>query len=194
MIYEVVAVIMTLFCVFQLNGKNSIGWVYGIIGAAMFFIVFIKEGLLFQSGLQVIFLIQSAYGWWLWSGSKKSSDVEPKMMKNGDFISHILGVTALSIVIVPYIERLGGVNSFLDVLTTLLALLATYYLSKKIIQAWYLWVIINALMIVLFYTQGLWMATSMEIILLIISFNASVTWTTDYRFKELRKSIRNEKV
>ena len=114
-------------------------------------------------------------------------------MKNSNFISHILVTIGLSIAITPYIERLGGVNSFLDVLTTLLSLLATYYLSKKIVQAWYLWIGVNVLMLALFYTQGLWMATGMEIALLIISINASITWTMDLRFKELRESMRYEK-
>jgi len=191
--YEIGAVIMTLLCVFQLNLKKTIGWLYGVIGAALFFIVFFKENLLFQSGLQVIYLIQSAYGWWIWKGSN-DKEIEPKMMKTTNFITHILIVLGLSIVYVPYVEMLGGVNSFLDVLTTLLALLATYYLSKKIVQSWYLWVGINVLLIVLFYTQGLWMATGMEIILLGISINASITWTTDLRFKELRKIIRDEKI
>ena len=92
--YEIGAVIMTLLCVFQLNHKKSIGWIYGIVGAALFFIVFIKENLLFQSGLQVVYLIQSIYGWWIWKGNNK--EVEPKMMNNFNFISQIIGILILS--------------------------------------------------------------------------------------------------
>jgi len=181
--FEIGAVITTLLCVFLLNRKKTLGWLFGVLGAALFFIVFIQEDLFFQSGLQIVYLGQSIYGWWVWG---KDDNIEPKMMNNSDFITHIILATALTLLIVSlFISELGYLNLFLDVLTTLLALLATYYLSKKIIQSWYLWTFINVLMLALFVLQGLWIATGMEIILLTIAVNASISWT-----KEFKKDIK----
>lgn len=181
--YEIGAVITTLLCVFLLNRKITIGWLFGIFGAALFFIVFLKEELFFQSGLQIIYLVQSAYGWWYW---KKEDNVKPKLISNWDFITHILLAIGLAISLIPYNRlAINDIAPFLDVLTTLLALLATYYLSKKIVQSWYLWTLINVLLIALFVAQGLWVATGMEIILLIIAIDASINWT---------KELKHEKV
>jgi len=180
--FEIGAVITTLLCVYLLNRKKTLGWLFGIFGAALFFIVFIQEDLLFQSGLQVVYLAQSVYGWWSW---KKEDKKKPKMMDNWIVAIAIVEVLVISAVLVSIIPSLSGLGAFLDVLTTLLALLATYYLSKKIIQSWYLWVLINILMLALFILQGLWIATGMEIILLIIAINASINWTKEFKYEKV---------
>jgi nicotinamide mononucleotide transporter len=132
------------------------------------------------------------YGLYLWK--KANVDVEPKMIGKWEFIWSVFVVSAFSLALVPHIGTFGGENSVLDVLTALLSLLATYYLSKKIIQAWYLWSLLNVLLLVLFLSQGLWWASAMEFILLFVSTEAAFSWRADYHFKQLRENIRNEKV
>jgi nicotinamide mononucleotide transporter len=191
LILEIGAVLATMVCVLQLNRKNGWGWAFGVVGAALFFLVFLHENLYFSTGLQVIFLLQSAYGLYLWK--KVETDVEPKMIGRWEFIWSVFVVSTFSFALAPYVATLGGENSILDVLTALLSLLATYYLSKKIIQAWYLWSLLNVLLLVLFMSQGLWWASAMEFVLLFVSTEAAFSWRADYHFKQLRQNIRNGK-
>jgi len=176
---EIAAVISTLLCVILLNKKYVLGWPVGILAAGLYILVFQNQNLYAQSSLQLIFIIQSAYGWYLWNGD---SGQEIKIVKIDYWIlfTHILLVVVISLSIYPLIGDLGGENSFLDILTTLLALLANYYLSKKILQSWLVWGLVDVLLLGLFAMFGLWWSFGLYIILTIIAINAYLTWNNDY--------------
>lgn len=175
-IIEFSAAILTLLCVWLLSEKNTYGWPIGIIAAVLFFIVFLKADLLFQTLLQVVYVIQSVYGWWIWNKETDNDDLKLAEIDTTTFITDILLALGLTLSTLPYFEVVT-LTTFLDVLTTLLALLATYYLSNKIVQSWYLWVIVNLLLICLCVVNSLWWTLGLEIILLTIAFNTSLEWS-----------------
>jgi nicotinamide mononucleotide transporter len=170
---EISAVIMTLLCVYLLNLKKTIGWLFGILGAALFFMVYLNSDLLFQTGLQVVYVLQSAYGWWIWNKDKN----ELKLKEVGKVSTYMdVGLAVLFSVAVMLYFDVRTLNSFLDVLTTVLALVATYYLSKKIVEAWTLWVLVNILLIGLCILNSLWWTLGLELILLGVALDATYTW------------------
>jgi len=171
-IIEFSAAILTLACVWLLSVKKTLDWPIGIISAGLFFIVFLKQELFFQTGLQIVYVAQSAYGWWIWK--KDAKELKLSEISNWQLLTDTLLATALTLSIMLYMNM--SLNLFLDALTTLLALLATYYLSKKIVQAWYLWVLVNVLLIVLCVLNSLWWTLGLEIILLGIAVKTSFEW------------------
>jgi len=182
-IIEFSAAILTLLCVWLLSVKKPLGWPIGIISAVLFFIVFLEQELFFQTGLQMVYVAQSAYGWWIWK--KDTKELELAEVSNWQLFIDTLLVIGLTFSMMLYMVI--SLNAFLDVLTTLLALLATYYLSKKIVQSWYLWVLVNVLLIVLCILNSLWWTLGLEIILLIIAIKTSFEWEINITHQNYEK-------
>jgi len=180
---EIFAAISTLVCVFLLNKQNILGWPIGIIAATLYIFVFWKNELIFQSSLQIIYILQSMYGWLYWK--LKIQDNIVVKWKNADILAYTLLVIGVALSLTQYIRFLGIEVSMLDVITTLLALFANYLLSEKVLQSWYIWILVNILLIPLMISQELWWTVGLYSILLLNSIHASITWNKNYDTQRL---------
>ena len=63
---EIIAAVTTLICVILLRYKNFLGWPVGIIAAICYGILFLDVKLYGQFSIQIIFILQSIWGWWIW--------------------------------------------------------------------------------------------------------------------------------
>lgn len=175
---EIIAVILTLLCVFLLNKQNILGWPFGVVAAGLYLIIFWKSDLIFQSSLQFIYILQSIYGWLYWK--LKVQDNKVVKWKNSTVLTHILLIVGVSISLMYYVEVLGIELNLLDVITTSLAIYANYLLSEKVLQSWYIWILVNILLIPLMISQELWWTVGLYSILLLNSIHASITWNKNY--------------
>lgn len=67
---------------------------------------------------------------------------------------------------------------WVDSALTALSITATYYMSKRIIESWYIWIFVNIAYIILFITLSLYLSALLYLILLILSFRGLKEWQT----------------
>jgi nicotinamide mononucleotide transporter len=179
---EIIALISTLICVWLTAKQNILCWPVGIVGVIAFFVLFFTEKLYFQAILQVIFLFQSIYGWFLWEKSLSEGKFEVKTLQINTIIRHI---TLILVISAPLGYFMGVYTSstlpLLDGITTGMALLATYYLSKQYVEGWLVWMGVNILLGGMMLYQGLYIIAILEVILLIISLIAYKSWKKNLR-------------
>jgi len=176
---EIFAAILTLLCVILLKYKNWIGWPIGIVAAVLYGFVFYFEQIYAQTMLQGVFILQSYYGWWYWQ-IKKNEKIKIIKYSNHDILFFVLFFSLFASAIAPLLENVGGVNSFLDIQTTLLALLANYLLTKSVLQSWYVWILVDIILIGLFISLGLWWTVGLYVLLLMNAIHASIKWNQEY--------------
>ena len=63
-----------------------------------------------------------------------------------------------------------------DSFITSLSIVATWMLARKIYEHWYLWIVVNFISALLFFTRGLYPTVILYIIYGIMSFAGLVTW------------------
>jgi nicotinamide mononucleotide transporter len=63
-----------------------------------------------------------------------------------------------------------------DAFITSLSIIATWMLARKILEHWFLWIIVNITAVILFYTRALYPTVILYIIYLIMSFAGLVSW------------------
>lgn len=179
-ILELIAMTFTLICVYLTSKQNILCWGAGIIGVIAFFLIYLDEKLYFQTALQVIFFIQSIYGWLLWR--KNSKDFDVKVITNIKLFKHLLIIILISLLVGFIMNHLNyGTLPYLDTLASGLALLGTYYLAKKYLQSWIIWMIVNIMLLSILTYQELYIIAILEVILFIISLNAYITWKKDLK-------------
>ncbi len=147
---EILGFVTTLWCIYLTIKENIIAWPVGIISNVVFFLIFYQNHLYGETTLQFIFILQSIYGWVSW-GNKKDVAVIHEISFN-KFAFHIIQIVFFTLFFSYSSNSLG----FLDMFTSVGSVFATYYLVKKIFQAWILWILIDILLIILFLTKGLY--------------------------------------
>lgn len=178
MILEIVSIIFTLICVYLTSKQNILCWPFGLIGILGFFILFLKQELYFQTSLQILFFIQSLWGWYIWN--KNEDTLKVSTLPKIKLITHlIISIFIPIFVVINYMEI--NLTNILDALSTSLSILATLYLIFKKIEAWLIWMFVNLTIMGLMINQGLYFVVFLEIILFIISLNAFILWKKDLK-------------
>lgn len=173
-VIEILAVITTLICVWLLNKKNVAGWFWGIGSAILYLALFIDSELYFQSGLQGVFIVQSIYGWYYWDDTSDMKSIA--VAKNHKILTYGLLVIGLAIVGTTTAELHGYKFDVLDVMTSFIALYATFLLSKKVLQSWLVWIVCDVIMIIMFINYELWYSVGLYVLLLANAIHAYITW------------------
>jgi nicotinamide mononucleotide transporter len=182
---EIIAVVLTLLCVFLLNKQNILGWPVGIIAAGLYSYIFIETELYGQVFLQGIFILQSIYGWWYWKRGDSDVNVtrlgESKVFYKGIFLTLIFVLIFLVQPDWGLENRIHG----LDFYCLFLALWANYLLSKKVLESWLIWIVCDIFMIILMCSQELWWSAGLYVLLLMNASNAYLTWKNNYDTQRL---------
>tara|TARA_R110000772_G_scaffold1210_5_gene4320 strand:- start:9426 stop:9965 length:540 start_codon:yes stop_codon:yes gene_type:complete len=167
---EILGSISILLCVYLTAKQNVLCWPIGILGCIAYLIIFYSSELYGESFLQIVFIIQSLYGWYYW---KKKDDLL-NVTKIGilPILNHLVILIILFIGVIMGVEFMG----ILDTVITLLSLLATYYLTKKYLESWYLWIVVDILAIILFFDRGLYVSSALYLGLLILATNGLFKW------------------
>ncbi len=179
-ILEIIAFITTLLCVYLTVNEKILAWPLSIISSLLFLVIFYNSNLYGESFLQIIFIIQSIQGWINWGNKKEVLKIS--YLNKYTFIFECMLMLLMSYLLSSDIVR------FFDILTAVVSLYATYYLTKKFIQTWILWIIVDLILVVLLSYKGLYISASLYLVLLIMATTGLITW-----YKTL-KSYNNEEV
>jgi nicotinamide mononucleotide transporter len=179
---EIAATLFTLICVVLAVKRNLWQFPTGIIGTALGFFVFWQAKLYSSAALQPIFIAVQIYGWWYWL--RGEAQHRPKIRSTSPWIvvGACLAALALAAAAAWALDNFTNANMALaDASIFALSIVAQVMLSRKRIENWPLWVVINAISVHVYATQGLWLYTALYAFFF---FNAFWGWW------EWRKELR----
>ncbi len=175
--FEIIAVVSTILCVILSVSENIWVWPVGIISVLALIAIYVPNGMYAQIILQGVFLIQSIIGWYNWG--KKDGAVINRLPKT-KFASQTIFIISLGSTF-AFTNRDNYLFTMLDGISTALALLGNWYLVKKTIQCWPLFMSYNVILVGLLFYQGIYLLGIMNIALFFISFNGFYTWKRNLR-------------
>ena len=192
---EIAATLTGFLCVLLLIRQNTWSWPVVIISALLFGVVFQQAGLYANMGLQGVFIGLAIYGWYQWGGITKGKGVSVQKIKLP--LAVLLGgisivSTAILIAILTLVTG-GSPLSFqsltdfvsseqarsIDAFATSMSLVATWMQAKKILENWLLWVVIDALLIGVFVSQGLYPTAVLYLLYLVMAVLGFLSWRRD---------------
>ena len=198
-ILESVAIIFTLACVYFTIKNKVIAWPLGIIGVGAYLWLFVNVGLYAEVITQIVFLGQSFYGWYNWAKLKnkppapitrlieKFKNTTKNFMTKNDETAMVYHITTivlvLSVVIYNVIMGLyqgGFINTpsvpIIDSFTTSLSLVANFYLAKRYIENWYLWMIVDVVYVGMFLYKELYFTAGLYLLFFFMARKGYLTW------------------
>ncbi len=200
---EAIGTIAGLLCIWLASQEKIINYLFGLINVTLFAIIFFQIQLYASLLLQIFFFAANIYGWYAWSRVNDFEQAELKIrwLKPGQqivlIIVSIAAIIALTFnidtvfgylaVIAVDILNVFGANlatpaiepdtyPFWDSTMTVLSIVAMILMTRKLVENWLIWSVINVISIVIFYKQGVYAMSIEYIILLAIAINGSRLW------------------
>ncbi len=138
-----------------LAARNSIHtWWLGIIGCALFAVLFFQVQLYAESILMLFFIATNVVGWYQWgraSGIKQVTTSSPKNL--AWFTGVALLVTALHGYLLHTLTN--GYAPYVDSSILMFSLIAQFLLMNRKLETWWFWLLVNTIAIPLYISRGL---------------------------------------
>ena len=191
---ELLGFLSGALCVYLVTRENIWNWPLGVITAAFYIVVFARAGLYSETGLQVVYLVLSFYGWWHWlhgtHRERERAAAGVAQAKGPVVVSHVparefvlllvIGV-ALWLALYAITSRLPGVAApLLDSALATTSLIAQYLMTRKYIENWILWILVDVVYIGLFYTRNLSLTAVLYTVYLALAILGYFQWKRSY--------------
>lgn len=175
---ELVAVIFGIVSVYLSTRENILSWPTAIVNVSLFFFLFFKAGLYSDTGLQVVYLVLSIYGWyqWLYGGAGHSTLSVSRASRRTWSILIVIGVVTW-VLLSTITSRLPGTAlPRLDAATTTISLIAQWMMTRKLLENWLLWVGVDVVYVGMFIYKGLYLTAFNYAVYLVIAAMGYFAW------------------
>ena len=205
---EAVGTVAGLLCIWLASLEKIVNYLFGLINVTLFAIIFFQIQLYASLLLQLFFFAANLYGWYAWSRQTSQNEAElqirwlplPKALSW--LAACVVAIAFMTLYIDPVFAVLTrvavnvmqamGVNvvmptlqpdafPFWDSCMMVLSIAAMVLMTRKYVENWLLWVIINVISVAIFALQGVYAMALEYLILTFIALNGSRMWMNSAR-------------
>jgi nicotinamide mononucleotide transporter len=205
---EAVGTVAGLLCIWLASLEKIVNYFFGLVNVTLFAIIFFQIQLYASLLLQLFFFAANIYGWYAWSRQTTQHEAElqirwlPKPKAIGWLAACVVAIGLMTVYIDPvfaFLTRVAvnamqffGLNvtqptlqpdafPFWDSCMMVLSIVAMVLMTRKYVENWLLWVIINVISVVIFALQGVYAMSLEYLILTFIALNGSRMWMNSAR-------------
>lgn len=188
---ELIASAVTLLCVYLATKNNIWSWPVGIVGVILFVILFYQAALFAEVILQTIYIIQGFYGWYYWSKLKDKPPAPITTMTFNEKLGSVGVIVLLTQIMYGALILFTNASiPFLDSFTSATSLVANWWLAKRKLENWHLWIFIDIFYIGMFLYKGLLIVSGLYFIFFILAMYGLYNWKREY-YESEEKSYEN---
>jgi nicotinamide mononucleotide transporter len=181
---ELIGTLFGLISVYFASRANILTWGTGIVNEVFLFILFFQVRLYADMFLQVYFLVVTIYGWYNWNNAR----VDKKIRTMGSKARWVTAVTIIAGSVIsgfliknihlylPGYFRVAAAYPFTDSLVMVLSIVATILLAKKTIENWLLWILVDAVCVVLYYKKEVYFLSLEYLVFLGLATYGLLNW------------------
>ncbi|MBV4412333.1 nicotinamide riboside transporter PnuC [Enterobacteriaceae bacterium YMB-R22] len=214
---EAVGTLAGLLCIWLASLEKTSNYAFGLINVTLFAIIFFQIQLYASLLLQLFFFVANLYGWYAWS---RQSDAHqallhirwlPRSKALGWLAVCVIAIGLMTLWIDPVfavltrvaVEIMQGMGidvalptlqpdafPFWDSTMMVLSIVAMILMTRKYVENWLLWAVVNVISVIIFARQGVWAMSLEYLILLFIAINGSRMWIKSARERGSRALAR----
>lgn len=194
---ELAAVLTGIACVWLVARSNIWNFPVAIVSCALFIVIFVRQKLYSDAGLQVAFIALAAYGWWNWlrrPPAHPATGARPEAAGSGAAALPItrtparlwavllgLGLTyalGAGYLLGRYTE---AALPYYDSATTAVSLVAQYQLSRRQLENWLLWLGVDVVYVGMYWNRELPLVSLLYALYLALATYGYWQWLREYR-------------
>lgn len=177
---EVLGFVTGALCVWAVTRQLSWNWPIGIANNLFFIVLFLGAGLYADTALQVIFVVLGVYGWWMWSRGSATSDLLVRHVTAREAVAGV-AATAVGTVGVALLlhSQTDSTVPWPDAFILAASLFATWGQARKIVEQWWVWILVDLVSIPLYVHKGLWLTAILYTGFLCLCVDGLRRWRRD---------------
>ncbi|WP_455865246.1 nicotinamide riboside transporter PnuC [Pantoea agglomerans] len=205
---EAIGTVAGLLCIWLASLEKISNYAFGLINVTLFAVIFFQIQLYASLLLQLFFFVANIYGWYAWS--RQTTDNQqalqirwmslPKAI--GWLLVCVVAIGLMTLYINPVFAWLTKIAvtvmqgmglsvampelqpdafPFWDSCLMVLSIVAMILMTRKYVENWLLWVIINVISVMIFARQGVYAMSLEYAILTLIALNGCWLWIKSAR-------------
>lgn len=193
---EFYATLTGLVAVILSAQENVWSWIVGLSNVILAFIMFYQIQLYPDMFLQIFFFITNLIGFWQWKYPKQQEANQKNELKISQLSLQQFGLLSLIGLIgtallgtfaknlhewVPLVFSQPSAFPYMDSLTTVMSIFATFLLIRKKVEAWWVWLGIDIISTYMYYVKEVKLYSLLYAVFCIIALFGAINWTKEYK-------------
>ena len=181
-LYEVIAVITGLLCVYLAAKNNIWNWPFAIISVGIYIFIFFDSHLYADMGLQFYFMVMNIYGWYYWSHKPSTEKKIPVIViTRKETGLSVIAVIVFTIFLGSVLKYTSASFPYLDSFCAACSLVAQVLLARKVLENWLIWVFVDVIYVGVYIFKGLHLTAIMFAIYVGIALMGYIDWKKEYK-------------
>jgi len=183
---ETIAAVFGVISVFLSVRQNIWSWPTAIVNTGMYIVVFFEAKLYADTGLQVIYVILNAYGWYHWLYGGKNRTELPVSKTSARTGALLVGIVVAGTAVIGTIlaRTTDAALPYVDAMTTSISLVAQWMMTRKLLENWIIWVGVDVVYIGMYIYKSLYLTAGLYLIFLILSAMGYFQWKASYASRQ----------
>jgi nicotinamide mononucleotide transporter len=154
---EIAGVLTGIVAVWLTTRQKVWCWPIGIVSVLLFVAVFFRARLYAAMGLQVVYVGLSFYGWYAWvNGAHGDGPLRVSRTPSRALAVALGAGTAATVALGLWLaQRTDESLPFTDAATTAFSLVAQWMQTRKLIENWWIWLIVDIVYVGMYVSQAL---------------------------------------
>ena len=176
--WEVLAVITGIISVYLSTRENIWSWPTALVNVSLYFVVFFEAKLYADMGLQVVYFVLSLYGWyeWLYGGENRTELHVSRTPRALGVRLLLIGVVCAATLGTLLARFTDAALPYVDSATTSTSLIAQWMMTRKILENWAVWVVVDVAYVAMFLFKKLYLTAGLYAVFLVLAIMGYVQW------------------
>lgn len=173
--------ITTIICIYLAAKENIWNWPISIASIVISAILYFESQLFGDTLLQFYFLFTAFYGWWYWLRKKQLHQRPIVRINFRQWLLVLSIITGLTLVLGYLLSHYTRSNvPYEDAFCTAVSLVGQLMLTRKILENWILWIIVDLCYVPLLMYKDLYLYAILYFILALIAVQGLMAWRKTY--------------
>jgi nicotinamide mononucleotide transporter len=184
--WEVLAVVTGIISVYLSTREHIWSWPTALVNVALYFVVFLEAKLYADMGLQVMYFVLSLYGWyeWLYGGENRTELHVSRASRRLGVRLVVIGATCAALLGTLLARFTDAALPYVDSATTSTSLVAQWMMTRKILENWAVWAVVDVVYIGMFVFKGLYLTAGLYTVFLVLAIMGYVQWKRSLTARE----------
>ena len=158
---------------------HPLAWPLAMASSALYGVLFLHSKLYGEAGLQLVFIVLAAWGWWQWLRGTETAGqpLQVRALPGRQRLQVLLLTLAAWPLLGLLLQRLTDSDvPFLDALPTVGSIAGQILLARKRLDNWPVWLAVNLVSVALFSVKGLWLTAALYALFAVLSVAGWRAW------------------
>lgn len=188
-VFEALALIFNLAYVVLVVFEIVLCWPVGLVGASLTLVVFLDARLYGAAALQGVYFALLVYGWYEWRhGGEAGGRLEVSRMPVRWRLRLGLAGVLFAVALALFLKyRTDAALPFLDAGTTSFSLVAQFMTTRKWIETWLVWIVVDVVYVGMLLSQQLHLMAALYFAYFVLAVWGFFKWQRSLRATEIEE-------